>query len=168
MSDAALLPQIEKLLPFSWQPSSDMEVEHLYSVVLGGHSKQRGVRRKHVVFSDSLLLQGSEDLTIVLDALERELHLFVGEMARGRIIVHSGVVGWKNQAILFPGLTFTGKSSLVAELVRAGATYYSDEFAVVDSNGWVHSVCSSLEPSRTCELCGSECGNRGTRRDMRV
>jgi hypothetical protein len=26
----------------------------------------------------------------------------------------------------------------VAELVRAGATYYSDEFAVLDSRGRVH------------------------------
>jgi hypothetical protein len=32
----------------------------------------------------------------------------------------------------------SGKSTLTAELVRAGATYYSDEFAVLDERGRVH------------------------------
>jgi hypothetical protein len=32
----------------------------------------------------------------------------------------------------------SGKTSLVAELVRAGATYYSDEYAVLDMFGRVH------------------------------
>ena len=37
-----------------------------------------------------------------------------------------------------PGKSFSGKTSLVVELVKAGATYYSDEFAVLDSQGRVH------------------------------
>jgi hypothetical protein len=32
----------------------------------------------------------------------------------------------------------SGKTSLVRELVRAGATYYSDEYAVLDIHGQVH------------------------------
>jgi hypothetical protein len=32
----------------------------------------------------------------------------------------------------------SGKTTLVAELVRAGATYYSDEYAVLDAQGQVH------------------------------
>jgi hypothetical protein len=39
---------------------------------------------------------------------------------------------------LFPGRSSAGKSTLVAELVRRGATYLSDEFAVLDSGGLVH------------------------------
>jgi hypothetical protein len=42
------------------------------------------------------------------------------------------------KAILFPGGSFTGKTTVVSELVRGGATYYSDEFAVIDSRGFVH------------------------------
>jgi hypothetical protein len=33
---------------------------------------------------------------------------------------------------------------LVAELVRAGATYYSDEYAVLDDEGWVHPFAKPL------------------------
>src|ERR671929_229610 len=51
---------------------------------------------------------------------------------------HAGVVGWQGRAILIPGRSFSGKSTLVAALVRAGATYYSDEFAVLDERGRVH------------------------------
>jgi Rps23 Pro-64 3,4-dihydroxylase Tpa1-like proline 4-hydroxylase len=41
-------------------------------------------------------------------------------------------------AIVVPGRSFAGKSTLVAELVRRGAVYYSDEFAVLDDAGKVH------------------------------
>ncbi len=41
-------------------------------------------------------------------------------------------------AIVLPGRTFAGKSTLVAALLRAGAAYYSDEFAVLDEQGRVH------------------------------
>jgi hypothetical protein len=40
--------------------------------------------------------------------------------------------------LLLPGITHAGKSSLVAELLRRGATYFSDEYALIDSEGRVH------------------------------
>jgi hypothetical protein len=58
--------------------------------------------------------------------------------------VHAGVVGWNGKAILIPGSSFSGKSTLVAELLRAGATYYSDEYAVIDANGRVHPYARDL------------------------
>lgn len=74
----------------------------------------------------------------VLQTLERYLQLHVAENAPRRVFVHAGVVGWQGKAIVVPGRTFSGKSTLVAALVQAGATYYSDEFAIVDSTGQVH------------------------------
>ena len=52
--------------------------------------------------------------------------------------VHAGVVLWGERALLLPGATHAGKSSLVAELLRRGATYFSDEYALIDSEGRVH------------------------------
>ena len=49
-----------------------------------------------------------------------------------------------DRAILIPGRTRSGKTTLVAELVRAGATYYSDEYAVLDEDGWVHPFAKPL------------------------
>jgi len=55
-----------------------------------------------------------------------------------RVFVHAGVVGWNGKAILLPADSFKGKSTMVAELVRRGAVYYSDDFAILDEAGLVH------------------------------
>ncbi|MGA8731964.1 MAG: hypothetical protein WB608_24615 [Terracidiphilus sp.] len=52
--------------------------------------------------------------------------------------IHAGAVVWNQRALLLPGATHAGKSSLVAELLRRGATYFSDEFALIDAQGFVH------------------------------
>ena len=59
-------------------------------------------------------------------------------MSPRRIFVHAGVVAWKGRAIVIPGSSHSGKTSLVAALLAAGATYYSDEYAVLDERGRVH------------------------------
>ena len=43
-----------------------------------------------------------------------------------------------------PGMSFAGKTTLVAALVKAGAVYYSDEFAVIDREGLVHPYAKPL------------------------
>jgi serine kinase of HPr protein (carbohydrate metabolism regulator) len=66
------------------------------------------------------------------------LDFWVSAEARNRVFVHAGVVAWNGKAIVIPGKRNTGKTTLVAELVRQGATYYSDEHAVLDMQGRVH------------------------------
>jgi hypothetical protein len=80
----------------------------------------------------------SRSLKRIFEAFQVRLKMYVAEMARRRVFVHAGVVGWQGKAILVPGRSMSGKTSLVAELVRAGATYYSDEYAVLDVLGHVH------------------------------
>ena len=58
--------------------------------------------------------------------------------------MHAGVVGWQDQAIVIPGRGFSGKTTLVAALVGAGAIYYSDEYAILDPQGRVHPYARSL------------------------
>lgn len=73
-----------------------------------------------------------------LPAFEADLQIHVATYARGRVFVHAGVVGWQGEAILLPGATHAGKTTLVVELVKAGATYYSDEYAVLSAAGRVY------------------------------
>jgi hypothetical protein len=58
--------------------------------------------------------------------------------------VHAGVVDVGGCGIVFPGRSYTGKSTLVAELVRLGATYVSDEYAVLDPSGLVQPFAKPL------------------------
>lgn len=52
--------------------------------------------------------------------------------------VHAGAVVLHGKALLVPGSTHAGKSSLIAEFLRRGALLLSDEYALVDPNGLVH------------------------------
>ena len=51
--------------------------------------------------------------------------------------MHAGVAVWNGAAILIPGRSHAGKSTLTKSLIDAGAVYYSDEFAPVLPNGFV-------------------------------
>jgi hypothetical protein len=65
------------------------------------------------------------------------LRATIGEYAPDLTFLHAGVVGWKGKAIVMPADSFKGKSTITAELVRRGAAYYSDDFAILDKQGRV-------------------------------
>ena len=83
-------------------------------------------------------VSGGPDLQVALEVLGTRVRAYIALHAPTKIFVHAGVVGHGDHAIVLPGPSFSGKTTLVAELIRAGATYYSDEFAVLDDQGLVH------------------------------
>jgi len=144
----------------------------LFSLRIGGASKAANVRNYHLLYAGLRRAARTLDLDGLFDALESEVQLFVAEFAQDRIFVHAGVVGWKGRALLLPGRSFSGKSTLVAALVKAGATYYSDEYAVLDDNGYVHPYARRLSlrqqegPPRRC--AAEELGGRAGARPLPV
>lgn len=66
------------------------------------------------------------------------VRITIGEFAADKVFVHAGVVGWRGKAIVLPAESYQGKTTLVSELVRNGAEYYSDDFAIFDQEGLVH------------------------------
>ena len=125
-----LLDVFSDYFPPLWKLSAATVVDRLFSLKAGKNS--------HELFCDSERAIKSRSLKTVLQVFETSLKMYVAEMARRRVFVHAGAVGWKGRAILVPGRSFSGKTSLVKELVRAGATYYSDEYAVLDGKGRLH------------------------------
>jgi hypothetical protein len=115
----------------------------MYSLVVGGRGPK--VRRFNLLYRSSQRIARSHDLDEVLEILEEDVKLHVAAVAPSRIFLHAGVVGWRGRAIVLPGRSFAGKSTLVAALVEAGATYYSDEFAVFDARGRVHPFARPLK-----------------------
>jgi hypothetical protein len=142
-NDAAALERACQHLPSEWERASSAVVDRVYSIQIGGKGSR--VRRLNLLYGDDVQLARSADLDSVFETLESDLRIFVAELAKDRVFVHAGVVAWKGQAIVIPGRSYSGKSTLVAELVRAGATYYSDEYAVLDSRGRVHPFSKPLE-----------------------
>ena len=74
----------------------------------------------------------------LLECLNEHIDNTIAARSRQKLFVHAGVVSWRGLAIVIPGPSLMGKSMLVAELVRRGAVYYSDKFAVLDDSGAVH------------------------------
>ena len=90
-----------------------------------------------VVCDDDVRLLG-RTADEVVEWLRIEIDRAVAVGSREALFVHAGVVGWRGRAILVPGRSMSGKSTLVAALVRRGATYYSDEYAVLTEDGRVY------------------------------
>lgn len=76
-----------------------------------------------------------EQIGSSIDDLVDDLHLSIASHATDELFVHAGVVGLGGHAILLPGRSWAGKSTLVHALVQAGASYLSDEYARVTPDG---------------------------------
>lgn len=144
----AIIDQLSWHLPYGWEPSDSPTADHIFSMLVG-HTAEHAVgperrvdpagrrRRFHLLYDGILLHTRTLDLDDLLERFESAVRMRVAEHARGKVFVHAGVVGWRGRAILIPGRSFSGKTSLVAALVRSGATYLSDEYAVLDRRGRV-------------------------------
>jgi hypothetical protein len=77
------------------------------------------------------------NLAYVLNVLDATMRLHIAEHAQGYVFVHAGAVEVDGGALVLPGASFAGKSTLVHALVRHGARYMSDEYAVLDEAGCV-------------------------------
>jgi energy-coupling factor transporter ATP-binding protein EcfA2 len=75
---------------------------------------------------------------VVLKHLLSDITLEVAQRAPRWSLFHAGAVAWGNAGIVLAGPSGSGKSTLVAALLRLGATYYSDEVAVIDGSGRLH------------------------------
>jgi hypothetical protein len=138
VNDPAILEEVIRRLPPGSKPAALRVVDHLYSVIGSEAKPDVKVRRFNLAYWNLSRIARSRNFDELLEALESHLQITIAEHAPRRIFVHAGVVGWKNRAIVIPGVSHSGKTTLVDLLIRAGATYYSDEYAVLDARGRVH------------------------------
>lgn len=122
-----IISALPGIIPKIYFEEFEGETEHTYHFRLG---------EKFVRFDKDAEFYGeNESEEIVLNYFFGRLRLNVAEYAVGKVFIHAGVVGLNGKAILFPGNSFSGKTTLVSTLIKQGAHYYSDEYAVIDENG---------------------------------
>lgn len=132
------LKRILEHAPPLWKPSSAPSVEREFSFRVARRPPPKSRGLPHLLLDDLETATESTSLDEILETFEARVKMYVAERAPRRVFVHAAAVGWHGKAIIVPGQTMSGKTSLAAELVRAGATYYSDEYAVLDMFGRVH------------------------------
>ena len=135
-----VLPQVEARLPPGSLPDSSAGVDGLYSV----WAAPIGSAGSHLLFEGAQRIAQSDRLDHLLSRLESALHFDVARYTRAHLFVHAGALEWRGRGLLIPGRSMTGKSELTAALVRAGASYYSDEYAVLDNDGRLHPYTKDL------------------------
>lgn len=146
--DNRLLQQLLPHLPAGWKPlaasataaAAATRLERCYSI---WHEASNGATNYCWRTAGKRLMR-APDWETLTRAFENDVQLHVAEHAPRRVFIHAGVVGYRGRAIVIPGRSFSGKTSLTAALVRAGAIYYSDEYAVLDDQGRVHSFAKPL------------------------
>jgi hypothetical protein len=142
VNDPVLLDRLPEYLPQA-SKSTTLPVDLLYSLQARADGEKSG-RERYLLHAGPHVVSETDSLDRSLDGLRSWLDFYVAVGARSHLFVHAGAVGWRGRAILIPGRSRSGKTTLVAALVRAGATYYSDEFAVVDGRGRVHPFAKPL------------------------
>jgi hypothetical protein len=134
-----VLERLPAHLPPGRRRASSRVVDALFSLWVP-RREGRSIR----VYAGERRRARTADLGQALAVLESEIRQAVAAGASRRTFVHAGVVGWGGRALLIPGRSRSGKTTLVAALVKAGALYLSDEFAVLDAQGRVHPFAKPL------------------------
>ena len=137
VQDDALRGAVEAILPPGWTATDDFP-EHGHIRLASAYDGTFGV------LVDDELIAGDLSAEVAIHALDSAIRAAVALNAPGLIFIHAGVVGVGDRALVLPAPSFAGKSSLVAALVEGGATYFSDEFAVLDFEGAVHPYARPL------------------------
>lgn len=136
-TSAQILERLKSVFPPCWRPCSpgDPDVQFTVTKIDGGF---------YDLVQDGAVTAGDMELDVAVEVVSLQLQHYVALHAPDTIFVHAGVVAHNGRAIIVPGVSFSGKTTLVVELVRAGATYYSDEYAVLDDQGLVHPYARPL------------------------
>lgn len=129
--DSRLEPRIREILPPGWTPAGADASTPRFAL------RETGQDAYEVTISGAPAVEHAS-LEVALTLLDSQMRLSIAANARDWLFVHAGVVALEGRALVIPGATFTGKTTLVQALVEAGATYYSDEYAVLDGHGRVH------------------------------
>ncbi len=109
-----LLDPLISCLPLGWKSASSDGVERVYSVIARAvEGPQRSGRSFSVLFGNAQQLARTPDWEELCEALESDLEFYVAQSTRTWLFVHAGVVGWKGRAIVIPGRSHSGKTTLV-------------------------------------------------------
>jgi hypothetical protein len=138
-STPELIERIRPLLPPGWKPCPSSTVEFRYSLVADDKGTFELTRN-----ASPLAGTDGMPLDLALVVLDSQIRLYLGRMSPETIFIHAGVVAHAGKSIVMPAASFGGKTTLVEALVKAGAVYYSDEFAVIGRDGLVHHYAKPL------------------------
>jgi hypothetical protein len=141
--DPSVIARLQGLGPVGSRPCDPEDVECRIGVTttdLGRFNVRFDVREGEVLAErdPTVYIAGDSDLDLAIESLDVHVQSYIALHAPDHIFIRAGVVAYRGHAILLPGGPVIGTSTLVRELVRTGATAYSEDYAPLDREGRVH------------------------------
>lgn len=130
---AKLVEILPNVLPNGWKEIEDSATDFIFTIIV-----QKRKSKKNVFYKNGELILENFSPENIWELIDSQIRMTVGEHSKDYVFIHAGVVGWKGRAIVIPGSSFSGKTTLTAEFVKRGAIYYSDDFTILDKDGYVH------------------------------
>ena len=157
IEDAALVDRILTHLPPGHCTDTSARIDRTYEILRtapgwSGTMESGSRADPQYLFADRSLVWQSSDVDALCDRFQSDLERFLALRARTHAIVHAGVVGWQGRAIVIPGRRSSGKTTAVEALIREGAAYYSDEYAILDPDGFVSPFSRPLSIDRNRQV----------------
>lgn len=135
-SNRRALKLLSDALPVEWQDDSDQPSSATFRLSTTDN-------RTYVFSRDGQeVVSGDADATVA--AFDWMLRNHIAVSAADFVFIHAGTVAHGGRAIVIPGQSFSGKTTLVKALIGAGAVYYSDEYAVIGRDGLLHPYAKPL------------------------
>ncbi|HEY2595812.1 MAG TPA: hypothetical protein VGK33_18125, partial [Chloroflexota bacterium] len=162
VDDPTLMEAVIATLPPGWNPCDQTGQLTRFSLAsLDGIAYQ--------VARDDAPVGPPVEREVAVGRLDSCVRMEVARRAVGRAFIHAGCVALGARALVLPGISYSGKTTLVHALIGQGATYFSDEYAVLDDEGLVHPYAKPLSirpadarstalPARSTETPPSELG----------
>lgn len=131
VDEPSLLPLVRAILPPGWREPDGSPPGASFALITvdGG---------RVAVLQDGRQIAAPNPVDVAVEALDAVIRLHIAQYAAGWTFVHAGAVAVAGQAIVLPGRSFAGKTTLVRALIEQGADYLSDEYAAFDAEGLVH------------------------------
>ena len=138
-NDTRVVQRLHSLAPTESQPCELADAEHQVTITtrdglrFTSQYELRGERADEV--KGDLWIGGDADLALALAHVEKHVGECIGLNAPDHVFLRGGSVLHRGRAIVVAGEGLAGTTTLLEALVSAGATPYSDGFAVFDSEG---------------------------------
>jgi hypothetical protein len=158
----AVLPRISKV--FECQSS-----ENVISLIVNENKETNGL-----YYNNELAMEFEEFDDSLFEAIEDKIILILARASLPtKIFLHAGAIVFKNIGILIPGLSHTGKTTLVKEFIKDGAEYYTDDCIVLDKDGYLLPFPRPLAIRtdegrifREADFFGAKTGNKKKKLDL--
>jgi hypothetical protein len=151
-NDVRVVDRLPYLAPLETRPCEVSEADHHVDITTRDGLRFNAKYDLHPEpvdkeIDDDIWVAGDADLELVLALLEAHVHECIALNAPDHLFVRAGAVLHRGRAIVVAGEGLSGKSTLVEALVRAGATAYSDQFAVFDEHARLRPYTKRSRPA---------------------